>query len=268
MAAGSPHLSTLHVTAVAAFSDNYIWLIHGLNNHAHVVAVDPGDAQAVIQTMNQRQLTLAGILVTHHHADHTGGVMELIQRWGVPVYGPAKEMIPGTPHKVSDGSQISFNDLGLQFSVMDIPGHTEGHIAYVGHESLFSGDTLFSGGCGRLLGGTAPQLWQSLNRLAALPVTTKVYCTHEYTVGNLMFASVIEPDNSAIADYLEQCRERRAQDRPTLPTSIGIELNINPFLRVAMGTVKRSAEQHVGHALDSPLEVFTALREWKNHFVS
>jgi hydroxyacylglutathione hydrolase len=261
-------LNTLRVTPVAAFADNYIWLIHGLNNHASVVVVDPGDANPVKQALSQQRLTLAGILITHHHADHTGGVLELIREWNVPVYGPANELIPGDPIKVSDGMEIDFEKLGLTFSVVDVPGHTEGHIAYVGHLSLFCGDTLFSGGCGRLLGGTAPQLWRSLNRLSSLPDETKVYCTHEYTVGNLMFAHAVEPDNSAAVAHLKHCQTLRAQGRPTLPSTIGNELNINPFLRVKNSTVKRSAEQHVGHALDSDLEIFTALREWKNHFRS
>lgn len=266
-------VNSLHVTPVPAFADNYIWLIHGLNdqglnNHSRVVVVDPGDAQAVKQTLLQRRLTLAGILITHHHADHTGGVIELIEQWNVPVYGPANELIPGSPIKVSEGMEVRFEQLGLSFDIIDVPGHTEGHIAYLGHNALFCGDTLFSGGCGRLLGGTAPQLWQSLNRLSALPGETRVYCAHEYTVGNLMFACVAEPDNSAAVAYLENCQRLRAEDRPTLPSTIGNELNINPFLRVKNGTVKRSAEQHVGHALDSDLEIFIALREWKNHFRS
>jgi len=261
-------LNNLRVTPVAAFSDNYIWLIHGLKNSQSVVAVDPGDAEVVNEALKRQQLTLAGILVTHHHADHTGGIVELLRERSIPVYAPAHELIPGHPAKVSGGMEIRFDELGLVFSIIDVPGHTEGHIAYVGHGSLFCGDTLFSGGCGRLLGGTAPQLWRSLNRLSALPAETKVYCTHEYTVGNLMFAHAVEPDNSAAATYLENCRTLRAEDRPTLPTTIGNELNINPFLRLKNGTVKRSAEQHVGHALDSDLEVFIALREWKNHFRS
>jgi hydroxyacylglutathione hydrolase len=261
-------LNTLHVTPVAAFADNYIWLIRGINDPGSVVVVDPGDAHAVKRVLSQQRLALAGILITHHHADHTAGVVELINEWNVPVYGPAKELIPGNPTLVSGGTDIGFIQLGLTFSVIDVPGHTEGHIAYMGHNSLFCGDTLFSGGCGRLLGGTAPQLWHSLNRLAQLPHETRVYCTHEYTVGNLMFARTIEPDNSATAAYLENCRRLRAEDRPTLPTTIGIELNINPFLRVKNSTVKRSAEQHAGHPLDSDLDVFTTLREWKNHFRS
>jgi len=258
----------LHVTPIAAFTDNYIWLIHDIHNAGSVVVIDPGDADAVKNALSQQRLTLAGILITHHHGDHTGGVVELINEWNVPVYGPANELIPGNPTKVSEGMVIRFGQLGLQFSIMDVPGHTEGHIAYVGHNSLFCGDTLFSGGCGRLLGGTAPQLWQSLRRLGSLPGETKVYCTHEYTVGNLMFALAVEPDNSATTAYLKKCQILRAEGRPTLPGTIGNELNINPFLRVKNGTVKRSAEQHAGHPLNSELEIFTALREWKNHFRS
>jgi len=260
-------LSILQVTAVPAFADNYIWLVHGQHSSRQVIAIDPGDAHAVKRALLHDDLQLAGILITHHHADHTGGVLELINTFNVPVYGPANEVIPGNPTKVIEDSVISFDKLGLEFSVLEVPGHTADHIAYLGQGSLFCGDTLFSAGCGRLLGGTAAQLHQSLCRLAALPITTQVYCAHEYTVGNLMFATRVEPDNSAIRTHLSQCREWREQGRPTLPSSIGIELNINPFLRVACQSVKHSAERHASRLLNSDVEIFAALREWKNHFV-
>lgn len=259
-------MNTLQVSSVPALADNYIWLIHGLRNPHRVIAVDPGDATAARQALQRAKLQLAGILVTHHHADHIGGVAELVDEFAVSVHGPAQESIPGNPLKMSDGMQVVFDALGLEFAVLDVPGHTAGHIAYLGHGSLFCGDTLFSAGCGRLLGGTVQQLWHSLGRLAALTESTQVYCTHEYTVSNLQFACAIEPDNSAISDHLAKCLQQRSEGRPTLPSSIGLELNINPFLRVNQGTVKRSAEQHAGHPLDSDLTVFAELREWKNHF--
>ena len=259
-------MNTLQVTAVPAFTDNYIWLIHGRSNSHCVLAVDPGDAAAVKQALVHDDLQLAGILVTHHHADHTGGVVELLNSFDVPAYAPAHELIAGKHEKVVEGTAIVFPQLALEFSVLDVPGHTAGHVAYLGHNALFCGDTLFSAGCGRLLGGTAPQLHQSLCSLAALPITTQVYCTHEYTVGNLMFATVVEPDNSAIETHLVRCQQWREQGRPTLPTSIGVELNINPFLRVKRETVKRSAEQRAGHLLNSDVEVFATLRKWKNQF--
>ncbi len=259
-------MNALPVTAVTAFADNYIWLVHGLRNPNQVIAVDPGDAQAVKRALKTADLHLAGILITHHHADHTGGVTELVETFNVPCYAPATEVIPGDPIKVTEGAHVLFEQLGLEFIVLDVPGHTAGHIAYLGHDALFCGDTLFSAGCGRLLGGTAAQLHHSLNRLASLPINTQVYCTHEYTVGNLMFAHTVELDNSAVVSHLAHCQRMRQQDRPTLPSSISMELNINPFLRVKNATVKRSAEQYAGAALDTDLEIFTALREWKNKF--
>lgn len=231
-----------------------------------MIAVDPGDAHAVKTVLTGSGLQLAGILITHHHADHTGGVVELINSFAVPVYAPVTESIPGNPIKVAEGSLFSFDDLALEFAVLNVPGHTAGHIAYVGHDSLFCGDTLFSGGCGRLLGGTAAQLYHSLCVLAALPPHTQVYCTHEYTVQNLMFAQAVEPDNFAITTYLQQCRQWRNQGRPTLPSTIGVELNINPFLRVTHASVKHSAELNAGRLLNTNVEVFAALREWKNHY--
>jgi hydroxyacylglutathione hydrolase len=220
----------------------------------------------VNQALIHNDLQLAGFLVTHHHSDHTGGVVELVEKFNAPVYAPAHEVIPGATVKVGEGDKITFADLGLEFAVLNVPGHTAGHIAYFGSGAIFCGDTLFSGGCGRLLGGTAAQLHDSLNRLAALPKNTQVYCTHEYTVGNLMFARAVEPDNPAIEAHLQQCRQQRSQDRPTLPTTISVELNINPFLRVKIESVKRSAERHAEHSLNDDLAVFATLRDWKNHF--
>ncbi|MES1190846.1 MAG: hydroxyacylglutathione hydrolase [Steroidobacter sp.] len=265
-AENSSALSTLKVSAVPAFADNYIWLIHGQRDARQVIAVDPGDADAVMHALTRDGLQLAGMLVTHHHADHTGGVLELLNMFPVPVYGPDSEMIPGNPVKVTEGQLIEFPALELAFTVMDVPGHTAGHVAYLGHGSLFCGDTLFSAGCGRLMGGTAEQLWRSLSRLATLPGTTQVYCTHEYTLENLRFARTVEPDNGLVLARQEQCQRWRSEGRPTLPSDIGTELNINPFLRANQETVIRSAEQHAGQALDSALQVFTELRTWKNQF--
>lgn len=261
-------MNTLQVTAAPAFTDNYIWLIHSPRDNRRVVAVDPGDANAVRQVLQRDRLSLAGILVTHHHGDHTGGVVELAEEFDIRIYAPAHELIPGNTIKVTEPDEVVLDELGLKFSVMDVPGHTAGHIAYLSQDTLFCGDTLFSAGCGRLFEGTPSQMFKSLHRLAQLPINTQVYCTHEYTVGNLMFATTVEPDNLAIATHLKQCHEWREKGRPTLPTSIGVELNINPFLRVQHENVKRSAERHAGHRLNSDVEVFATLREWKNHFKS
>jgi hydroxyacylglutathione hydrolase len=259
-------LGILQVTAVPAFDDNYLWLIHSPLSSEQVLAVDPGDASAVRKTLQLDQLALSGILITHHHADHVGGVTELLKDHSIAVFGPENEQIPGQPRRVSQDEHVRFDKLGLDFEVLEVPGHTSGHIAYLGHGAVFCGDTLFSGGCGRLFEGTAPQMLASLEKLAALPPDTKVYCAHEYTLSNLRFARVVEPENEALAGYLEHCLELRGQSRPTIPSSIGLELRINPFLRTHVETVKRAAERQAGHTLHSESDIFAVLREWKNHF--
>jgi len=259
-------LGILEVTAVPAFDDNYLWLIHSPVAREKVLVVDPGDASAVRKTLQLDQLTLSGILVTHHHLDHVGGVTALLEDHSVPVFGPENELIPGEPRRVKQGDHVRFDALGLDFAVLEVPGHTAGHIAYVGHGAVFCGDTLFSGGCGRLFEGTPPQMLASLQKLVALPAETKVYCAHEYTLSNLRFAKAVEPDNQALQAYWEQCVELRDQSRPTIPSSIGLELRINPFLRTRAETVKRAAEQQAGQTLHSESDIFAVLREWKNHF--
>jgi len=256
----------LQVTPVRAFTDNYIWLIHSPRDARQVVAVDPGDAQPVERALADRGLTLAGILITHHHRDHVGGVAELLQQRAIPVYGPANETIPGNPTRLREGDRAELSSLGLEFSVLDIPGHTAGHIAYVGHGALFCGDTLFSAGCGRLFEGTPAQMTSSLSKLAALPAETLVYCGHEYTLGNLQFALAVEPQNAAAQGHLAHCRELRARDEATIPSNIRRETNVNPFLRCDTNSVKQAAEAHAGRGLQSHTEVFAVIREWKDSF--
>jgi hydroxyacylglutathione hydrolase len=259
-------ITMLQVTPVRAFADNYIWLIHAPRDPAQVVAVDPGDAKPVERALTERGLKLAGILLTHHHADHVGGVADLLRSRTVPVYGPASERLPGEPKRLRQGDHAVLDDLGLEFSVLDIPGHTAGHIAYVGHGAVFCGDTLFSAGCGRLFEGTPEQMVASLGKLADLPPETLVYCGHEYTLSNLKFGLTVEPGNTAAAEYLNECREKRARDEATLPSSIRRERNVNPFLRCDRETVKQAAEGRAGRRLQKQPEIFAVIREWKDGF--
>ena len=259
----SPDRFTL--LALPAFDDNYLWLLH---DGQHALVVDPGDAapvQAMLQTLN---LTLDSILVTHHHADHVGGVAELREAHDATVYGPATERIPVpfTPLREGDAPKA----LGLSWQVIDVPGHTAGHIAFFnpdvnGQPILFCGDTLFSGGCGRLFEGTPAQMLDSLNKLAALPTNTVVCCTHEYTLANLRFALAVEPGNADLQAYYTQCVKTRALGQPTLPTSVANEQQINPYLRTRQAAVQAAARTF-DPAADSDVAVFAALRQWKNQF--
>lgn len=256
----------MELVALPAFSDNYIWMLH---DGARALVVDPGDAAVVQRGLDARQLELAAILVTHHHADHVGGVDALRPRLRGPVFGPARESIP-KPYTAVNGDE-SVEALGLRFEVLDVPGHTAGHIAYLHRPAtdepplLFCGDTLFSAGCGRLFEGTAAQMHASLSLLAALPGRTRVCCTHEYTLANLRFARVVEPENSTIAAHTVWCEGERAQNRPTLPSTIERERQINPFLRCDERAVAASAGAH-GASSNEPVAVIAALREWKNQF--
>jgi hydroxyacylglutathione hydrolase len=257
---------------IPAFSDNYIWVIaHG----QRALVVDPGESAGVLAYLAEHQLTLEAILVTHHHADHVGGVQALSDLTGAQVWAPAKEwagLPSGQVQRVSGDYQVSA--LGLNWQVMDVPGHTAGHVAYVcpavpllplAHPVLFCGDTLFSGGCGRLFEGTPAQMLASLDALARLPDDTLVCCTHEYTLSNLRFACAVEPQNQELQAWQAVCQGLRERHQPTLPSTVGQERMINPFLRVRVPAVRHSALQHDPQAHDD-VAVFAALREWKNHF--
>jgi hydroxyacylglutathione hydrolase len=248
-----------------AFSDNYIWMLH--DGHKALV-VDPGDAQPVLDVLRREGLLLESILVTHHHADHTGGVVELRDSTGAQVYGPAGEEMPEPLTRLSGGE--SCPSLGLLFQVLDVPGHTSGHIAFYceavdGAPLLFCGDTLFSGGCGRLFEGTPAQMLASLDTLSALPDSTRVCCTHEYTLNNLKFACAVEPENADLKHYFAHCKDLRAKNLPTLPSSIALERKINPFLRSRLPTVIAAANQHDA-AMAHQDGAFATLRQWKNDY--
>lgn len=260
----------LEITPIPAFHDNYIWLITEGN---HAVVVDPGDASPVIAYLQRERLSLSAILITHHHRDHTGGVAQLLASAAapLPVYGPAAESIPGLTHPLSQGDRITPPDLGCEFQVLDIPGHTAGHIAFFAAPDgiapvLFCGDTLFSGGCGRLFEGSPEQMQASLDKLAALPAASRIYCAHEYTLANLRFAIAVEPGNAELRRYLADVEHKRAQDRITLPSTVQQELLINPFLRSDQQSVRDAAETFIGRSLNSRTEVFATVRSWKDNF--
>jgi hydroxyacylglutathione hydrolase len=220
----------------------------------------------VLEVLRERKLKLIGILVTHHHWDHTDGISELLEHVKVPVYGPGRDQVPTCTHPLSHGDRVQIPELDCEFSVLDIPGHTLGHIAFVGLGGVFCGDTLFSAGCGRIFEGTPEQMFQSLRVLAELPEETRVYCAHEYTQANLQFAKAVEPNNKEMLTHIDTCMALRARQQPTLPSSIKLEKAINLFLRCSEPSVRASVVKQVGHTLDSPLAIFTALREWKNTF--
>ena len=260
-------VDALAVTRVPAFADNYLWLIHGAGAlNRRVAAVDPGDAKAIVAALEPDGLTLDAILTTHHHADHVGGVLELTRRYGVPVYGPAGESIPGRTVALAEGDRVELKGLGLAFDVLDVPGHTAGHIAYVGHGAVFCGDTLFSGGCGRLFEGTPAQMLDSLEKLARLPPSTRVYCAHEYTEANLRFATAVEPTNTNLAAYAAEVAALRERRLPTVPTTLGLESRINPFLRTRLASIRTVAAAHAGRPLRDDADAFGVVREWKNGF--
>lgn len=254
------------VLHVPAFEDNYIWLVRGRSSD-RVAIVDPGDAAPVLEALPRLGLTPVAILCTHHHGDHTGGIEDLARHFpGLPVYGPGNENIASITHPVDDRDRVELPELGVRFEVLAVPGHTRGHVAYYGHGWLFCGDTLFSAGCGRLFEGTAAQMQQSLARLAALPAETRVYCAHEYTRANLRFAQTVEPENPAIHRYRAEADERRTRNEATIPSTIALELEINPFLRAHVPAVRLAAEKHFGTTLPDNVSVFAAVRRWKDGF--
>lgn len=254
----------LEVTPVRAFKDNFIWMLHNPGSET-AVAVDPGESAPVLAWLEQRNLRLSAILITHKHIDHTGGVMDLQFAFpGIAVLGPANETIRGIKVRLKEGERPQVPGLEADFTVMEVPGHTEGHIAYYGEGMLFCGDTLFSAGCGGIFGGTHEQMHASLQRIAALPADTLVYCAHEYTLANLGFAKWVEPESAAILKREQQAQTLLAEGKNTVPSSLQTELETNPFLRVTMPEVQAAAERYVGHALNSGAEVFTAVRRWKD----
>jgi len=255
----------LKVTPVPAFADNYLWIAFPEGSR-RALAVDPGDARPVLEALRADGLTLEAILVTHHHADHVGGVAELVAATGAQVFGPAGESLPFSCRGVRGGDRVAIPPMGLEFAVIDVPGHTAGHVAFHGHGVLFCGDTLFSAGCGRLFEGTPAQMLESLDALATLPDDTRVYCAHEYTLANLRFAIQVEPENADLQAWQREAQALREGNRPTLPTTIGHEKRVNPFLRARSPAVRRAAEARAGRSLSAPVDVFAEIRRWKDGF--
>jgi len=254
----------LAIAPIPAFDANYIWLLRGSGPRVCAV-VDPGDEDPVLDRLSADGLDLVAILVTHRHGDHVGGVAALKQRFpAAVVYGPANEPVPRRDVAVRDGDAVELPALGARFEVLGVPGHTEDHVAYLGEGALFCGDTLFAGGCGRVFGGTFEQLHASLQRLAALPPDTAVYCAHEYTEANLGFAQWVEPESAAVAERLARVRTLRSEDFPTVPSRMGLERATNPFLRGAEPGVIAAAERWAGRTLADGAAVFRALRTWKD----
>jgi len=247
-----------------AFNDNYIWVLTEQHN-PYCLVVDPGDAEAVIPFLQQQQKIPAAILITHHHADHTGGIRQLKQHYpACRIIGPAAEesRIQGLEQLVSGGDLLSVPELNWQCQVFDLPGHTAGHIGFYSAPVLFCGDTLFSVGCGRLFEGTAEQLYQSLQSLATLPDDTLICCTHEYTLANIAFALSVEPENVDLQLYLNLCQQKRHLSEPTLPALMATEKKLNPFLRCENSKLQRKFNQN------SALALFTYLRRAKDQFKS
>ena len=251
----------MQIEPIKAFEDNYIWTIR---NGDQVAVVNPGEAAPVLRFLDETGTRLCAILVTHRHGDHIGGIAELVARHPVPVFGPALEAAEVVTHPLADGNRVALPELGVDFTVIGVPGHTLGHIAFYSAGLLFCGDTLFGAGCGRVFEGTLEQMHASLARLAALPPATQVYCAHEYTQSCLRFAHVVEPDNAAIAARNAAVSRLRAAGKSSVPSTLAEELATNPFLRWDAPAVIAAATARLGHPSMNHAETFAAIRIWRD----
>jgi hydroxyacylglutathione hydrolase len=253
----------IRITPIPAFADNYIWLLSA--GGTTCVVVDPGDARPVLDTLRRESLDLTAILLTHHHADHIGGVGELVKATGAAVYGPHDARIPGQTRSFAEGDVLELEDPALRFHVLEVPGHTRSHIAFHGHGSLFCGDTLFSVGCGRLFEGTPEQMQASLDKIAALPPETRVFCAHEYTLSNCDFARVVEPDNAELARRASEVEAARAIGRITVPSTLASERAVNPFMRTREPSVVAAAAAREP-GVEPGAATLAVIRAWKDSF--
>jgi len=254
------------VSCIPIFTDNYVWVIHDRTSPRRVAVVDPGDARPVDNFLVDHGLELRAILVTHHHFDHTGGVWTLARAHGATVYASAGDYCVDATQFSQGDRLLAACGLDLRIGVLGVPGHTMDHVAYLTDDAVFCGDTLFSGGCGRIIEGTAQQMWSSLRALATLPPHTRVYCAHEYTMANLQFAITVEPANPQIRRYRQECARMLKEAGRTVPTTIGRELDVNPFLRCDSPAVLAAAEQRAGRRLGCEVDVLSVLRAWKDEF--
>lgn len=257
----------LKIFRISAFKDNYIWLLVNTKTNCGAV-IDPGDARVVLEVLMANDIQLTAILITHHHSDHCGGIPKLLEYVEVPIYGPKHETIPHCSHPLCEGDIVILDALGIQLRVLDIPGHTLGHIAYVGDKMLFCGDTLFTGGCGRLFEGTALQMFHSLSKLKKLPKETLVYCGHEYTLANLEFALTIEPENKTLIRRFEQVKAQTEKQEATVPSFLSLELETNPFLRTHVPAVVSTAQKFAVHKIENESDVLLNIRANKDVFKS
>jgi len=255
----------MHIESLPVFSDNYIWLLVNDENK-NVVAVDPGDAKTLANFLIKQNFKLTDILITHHHADHIGGVLDLRKHNSLNVYGPIDETIPGVTHPLQDNQEVHLKSIDIIFKILLIPGHTRGHIAYYNsqHKILFCGDTLFSAGCGRIFEGTPQQMYESLQKINSLPDDTLIYCTHEYTLSNLKFALSVEPDNIHIKNKIDVVKDKLAKNLPSLPSKLSDERKFNPFLRCDELIIRKSLENIFNEQLNDNLQTFTYLRKLKD----
>ena len=254
-----------NILAIPALNDNYIWtIVHSKNRRA--VIVDPGEAEPVLNLFKQQNLALTAILVTHHHWDHTNGIQRIIEKYPVPIYGPLKDAIPLCDYPLNDGDMVELPEVELTFKVLEMPGHTLGHIVYWGHQCVYTGDTLFTAGCGRIFEGSPDQFYHSLMKLASLDPQTRIYCGHEYTDKNLRFAEIVEPNNPKLKRRIIKTRQKLSQNQPTPPSTIQLELETNPFLRCHEKSIQQRVQKYYGYPLANTVAIFAALRRWKNEF--